>query len=142
MSYLKLAEAAAEKLSHSGLVETAVEHPKPTQEAPPRIANTPTAQQIAAMRLLNLAGCRIIRQGSAFLIGTWQDLDGPELRNAIRLVGMREYPVIHLETANVDAIYKVRRCPERRPDEPFSAWQKRAEQAKPELVAIYAEVPA
>lgn len=128
MSYLKLAEAAAEKLSHPGAVQMA-------GDLPQRLDNTPTPQQTAAMRLLNLAGVRIIRQTSGFVIGIWQDLDGPEVRNAIRLVGMREYPVIHIETANVDTIYKVRRCPDRRPGESFSSWQRRAEEAKPERAA-------
>jgi len=86
-----------------------------------------TAATIAATRLMNITGCRIIRDGEQLLVGVWSDLDGPEIRAALRALGMQSLPVVHLESADVDVRYKVRHCPERDPGESFRVWLQRAE---------------
>jgi hypothetical protein len=89
------------------------------------------------MRLLNLAGVRIMRNGSGLQIGIWQDLDSPEIREAIRALGLDVHPVVCLETAEVPIRFKVRRTPDRAKGESFSAWLERAEEAFPAVVAAY-----
>jgi len=85
-----------------------------------------SAESQQAMWLLNLAGCRIIRQQAGFSVAIWEDLDGPELRDAIRAVGMGDQPVVHLEGPNVPMRYKVRNCPDRKTNESFASWMRRA----------------
>ncbi|MGI9074702.1 MAG: hypothetical protein ACR2JB_26075 [Bryobacteraceae bacterium] len=93
----------------------------------------PTLARIAeAMQLLNLAGVRIMRYGPELRLGIWEDLDGPELRAAINVVGMDELRVVHLESADVPIRYKVRSCPDRNPGESFEAWQTRALREAPQ----------
>ena len=92
-----------------------------------------------ALRLLNLAGVRIIRRGSDLQIGIWEDLVIPEVGAAIRTVGLDVHTIIHLESADVDLRYKVRRTPDRAKSESFAAWLTRAEQALPSVVAAYKE---
>lgn len=87
-----------------------------------------------AMGLLNLTGTRII---SGTQIGIWSDLDGLEIRAALRVVGMGHLPVTHLETANIPVRYKLRHCPERKPSEPFASWLARAKRNQPELTNPY-----
>lgn len=96
-----------------------------------------TRGQTEALRLLNLAGVRIIRRGSDLQIGVWEELDGVEIRQALRTVGLDAHPVVHLESPGIDFRYKVRRTPDRAPGESFTAWLKRAEQALPAVVAAY-----
>jgi hypothetical protein len=89
----------------------------------------PTESEINdAMRLLNLAGCRIIAEDCGFLIGIWDDLDGPELRRAIWVLGMGEHRIVHLESREIAIQFKSRRCPERHRGESVSSWRKRAEE--------------
>ena len=89
-----------------------------------------------AMGLLNLAGVRILRFGADLQIGIWQDLDGPEVRAAIRAVALHVHPIVHLANAEVPIRYKVRRCPDRAKGESFGSWLERAEQALPSVIAI------
>ena len=71
-------------------------------------------------------GVRIMRFGADLQIGIWQDLDGPERRDAIRAVGMGDQPVVHLEGPNVPTRYKVRNCLDRKTNESFASWIRRA----------------
>lgn len=135
MSYLKLAQSAAQGDSER------CSAPIPLESSDTGDKSL-THEQIAALRLLNLAGTRIMRTDSGFQVGIWEDLDGPELRTAIRSVGMSAYPVLHLEDAGVALQYKVRRCPERCKGESFASWVKRAEAANPRLLELYREVLA
>lgn len=135
MSYLKLAQSAVRDDSERYSAPT----PLGSRDGADKSL---TDEQIGAMRLLNLAGCRIMRTDSGFQIGVWQDLDGPELRGAIRAVGMGEHPIVHLESADVPLPYKVRCCPDRRSGESFTSWQTRAEGANPRLVELYGEALA
>lgn len=84
-----------------------------------------SAETEKAMWLLNLTGCRIIRRTNGLAVGIWEDLDCPEIRSAIRAVGMSGLPVIYLESPNVPIRYKVRRCPDRKTGEAFASWMLR-----------------
>ena len=90
--------------------------------------NDLSEHQVAALRILNRVGCRIIRTRNSLVIGLWQDLDCPEVRAALDAVNMSGLPIVHLETASVPVQYKVRICPDRLRAESFSSWLKRAEQ--------------
>jgi hypothetical protein len=85
-----------------------------------------TQEEAGAVRLLNLTGVRIIRYGSALQIGIWEDLDGTELRAALRVAGLHVHPVVYLESAEAPIRYKVRHCPDRVPGESFERWLVRA----------------
>lgn len=86
-----------------------------------------TSATIAATRLMNVAGCRIIQDGDGLTVGVWSDIDGSEIRAALRALGMQALPVVHLESADVDVRYKVRHCPDRERGESFRIWLQRAE---------------
>jgi hypothetical protein len=45
-------------------------------------------------------------------VGVWRDLDGPEIRAALRALGMGTIPVVHLESTQVAPAYRVRRVAE------------------------------
>jgi hypothetical protein len=95
-------------------------------ESPDKAGKTLTQEEAKAVRLLNLAGLRIIRNGQGLKIGVWQDLDGPELRAALRVAGLHVHPVVYLESAEAPIRYKVRHCPDRVPGESFERWLVRA----------------
>lgn len=69
-----------------------------------------------ATALLNLMGVRIMklkrifpRAGDGvFAVGVWADLDGPEIRAALRTLRMEPMPVRYLEGAGIQARYKLR----------------------------------
>lgn len=111
-------------------------------EAEPRVPATDaglTEAQTRALRLLNLAGVRIMRIGAELTIGIWEDLDCREIRQALRVVGLDVNPVLHLESAGVDLRFKVRRTPDRAKGESFAVWLKRAERTLPSVVKAYAQ---
>ena len=70
-------------------------------------------EQTEALRLLNLAGVRIIRRDYDLQIGVWEDLDGLRSGQALRTVGLDVHPIVHLESRGIDFRYKVRRTPDR-----------------------------
>lgn len=82
---------------------------------------------VDAMHVLNLAGVRILRDGSKNQIGVWEDLDGPEIRRALRTVGMSDLTVVKLGP-DVPMRYRVRASVERTAGESFAHWRKRAEE--------------
>jgi hypothetical protein len=59
--------------------------------------------------VLNRAGVRIMRLDGAFTIGVWSDLDGPDVRTALRVLGMDGLPVRCLDGADIPMRYKARR---------------------------------
>src|SRR5262249_22599317 len=59
--------------------------------------------------VLNRAGGRIMRLGAGLTIGVWSDLDGPEVRAALRTFGSDRLPLRYLDGAGVPMRYKVRR---------------------------------
>jgi broad specificity phosphatase PhoE len=110
-----------------------------SQETADETDKSLNALQTNALRFLSLAGCRIIREDSEIQIGIWEDLDGPEIREAIRAVGLDVHPIVYLESAEVPIRFKKRRTPERAKGESFAAWLKRAEEALQSVVAAYEE---
>jgi hypothetical protein len=62
-----------------------------------------------ASGVLNRAGVRIMRLDGAATIGVWSDLDGPEIRAALRIVGPGQLSVRYLDGAGIPMKYKLRR---------------------------------
>ena len=62
-----------------------------------------------ASAVLNRAGVRIMALEGGATIGVWSDLDGPEVRAALRAFGSDRLPLRYLDGAGVPMRYKVRR---------------------------------
>lgn len=62
-----------------------------------------------ACAVLNRAGSRIVVLETGTTIGVWSDLDGPEVRTALRTLGLDQLPVRYLDGAGVPMRYKLRR---------------------------------
>jgi len=69
---------------------------------------TETEHARSARRLLNRAGVRIMILENGATIGVWSDLDGPEIRAALRTLGNVYLPVRYLDGAGVPIRYKAR----------------------------------
>lgn len=83
-----------------------------------------------ASRVLNICGVRLIPHEGQLCLGIWEDvLDSADLRRQIKVLGLAELPILALDGPEVPLEFKVRSCPDRRRDEPFQAWLRRAEQA-------------
>jgi hypothetical protein len=67
------------------------------------------AELARASAALNRAGVRIIALEGGATIGLWSDLDGPEVRAALRTFGSDRLPVRYLDGAGIPVRYKVRR---------------------------------
>ncbi len=52
---------------------------------------------VEAVELLNRCGARLIKQGDRVVVGTWRDADGPEVRDALDVVGLGDVKVAHLD---------------------------------------------
>ena len=81
-------------------------------EAPKIETSLDPAEWVRASTVLNRVGVRImlLRDGAA--IGVWSDLDGPQIRAALRLINTHNLPIRYLDDADVPLRYKVRRVPE------------------------------
>ncbi len=95
-----------------------VEPSKPTEpgfvgasfaEFPEIEADPHPAELGGASGVLNRAGCRIMALDAGTAIGVWSDLDGPEVREALRTFGSDGLPVRYMDGAGVPMRYKVRR---------------------------------
>jgi|HubBroStandDraft_3_1064219.scaffolds.fasta_scaffold01978_2 hypothetical protein len=62
-----------------------------------------------ASDVLNRTGVRILRLDGRFIVGVWSDLDGPEVRVALRTLGLDLLPVRNLDGAGIPIRYKLRR---------------------------------
>ena len=62
-----------------------------------------------ASDLLNRRGVRIMPLADGLTIGVWSDLDGPEIRAALRVLEMDQRPVRYLDGAGIPIRYKTRR---------------------------------
>jgi hypothetical protein len=62
-----------------------------------------------AASVLNRAGARILRVFGAATIGLWSDLDGPELRAALRVLELQRLPIRYLDGDGIPTQYKLRR---------------------------------
>jgi hypothetical protein len=105
--YLKIARAAlavhvAPKVAEAIECATSVESPE-VETAPDR------AELARASAVLNRAGVRIMALEGGATMGVWSDLDGPEVRAALRTFGSDRLPLRYLDGAGVPMRYKVRR---------------------------------
>lgn len=79
-------------------------------EAEESSGNEPRQEDIdAAIAVLDQAGARLMRLEGTSTIGMWSDLDGPEVRAALRILGMEGLPVRYLDGSGTPMRYKVRR---------------------------------
>jgi hypothetical protein len=69
------------------------------------------AELSRASAILGQAGVRLMRLESGDAVGIWSDLDSPAIRNALRILGSGELPVLYLDGPNVPLRYKLRRVP-------------------------------
>jgi len=75
----------------------------------PEIESEPaTTELIQARALLNRTGVRIMQFEGITTIGLWSDLDGPEIREALRTLGHERLSVLYLDGADVPIRYKLR----------------------------------
>lgn len=68
------------------------------------------AELARASAVLNRAGVRIMRLEAALSIGVWSDLDGPEVRAALRTFECDGLPVRYLDGGGIPMRFKLRRA--------------------------------
>ena len=78
-------------------------------ESPEIVAGPDPAELARASAILSRAGVRIMALEGGATIGLWSDLDGPEVRAALRTFGSDRLPVRYLDGAGVPMRYKLRR---------------------------------
>jgi hypothetical protein len=100
-------------------------------EAPKIHADSNPVDLARASAVLSRAGVRIMQLEGVTTIGIWSDLDGPDVRNALRSFGSGHLPVRYLDGTGVPERYKLRRVAgdpvpmnvlvemERYPDDPW-----------------------
>ncbi len=81
----------------------------PSAKSPEIEAGADPADVERASGVLNLAGVRIMRLDRISTIGLWSDFDGPEVRAALRVLGMEGLSIRYLDGDRVPMLYKVRR---------------------------------
>jgi len=82
-----------------------------TSDESPEIETGPDPAELSrASAVLNRAGVRIMALEGGATIGLWSDLDGPEVRAALRTFGSDRLPFRYLDGAGVPMRYKVRRA--------------------------------
>ncbi len=83
-----------------------------TSAESPEIHVEPDPAELArASAVLNRTGARLMQLDGVTTIGIWSDLDGPELRKALRTFGSDRLPIRYLDGAGVPVRYKLRRVP-------------------------------
>ena len=78
-------------------------------EALTLLSDPDPAELALASAVLNRGGVRIMTLESGTTIGIWSDLDGPEIRAALRTLGMDQLPVRYLDGPGIPMRYQVRR---------------------------------
>lgn len=78
-------------------------------ESPEIEAGPDPAELARASGVLNRSGVRIMAIEGGATIGVWSDLDGPEVRAALRAFASDGLPLRYLDGAGVPMRYKVRR---------------------------------
>ncbi len=82
-----------------------------TSAESPEIEAEPDPAELArASAALKRAGVRIMALEGGATIGVWSDMDGPEVRAALRTFGSDRLPVRYLDGAGVPMRYKLRRA--------------------------------
>lgn len=72
-------------------------------------AGPDSAELARASAVLKRAGVRIMALDGGLTMGVWSDLDGPEVRGALKALNIDGLPVRCLDGADVPMRYKVRR---------------------------------
>ncbi|MEK7750866.1 MAG: hypothetical protein AAB654_03045 [Acidobacteriota bacterium] len=107
-----------------------IEAAPPKSDALQGIGPTKTEPDQAAINqataLLNAAGVRLMRLGGVSTVGVWSDLDGPEIRAALRTLQMDSLPVRFLDGDGIPLRYTVRRVRERRRGVSWAEWKATA----------------
>lgn len=62
-----------------------------------------------ASAVLRQVGVRILHLDGATTIGLWSDLDGPDVRAALRVFGSNRLPIRYLDGTRIPMRYKLRR---------------------------------
>jgi hypothetical protein len=70
------------------------------------ISGPESPDMVHARKVLNRAGVRILILETGPAIGIWSDLDGPEIRAALRTLGNAELAVRYLDGAGVPMDYR------------------------------------
>ena len=96
--YLRIARAAMAGVS------VAPKSTDPGTEAEPDPADLARASDV-----VNGAGVRIMQLEDVAAIGLWSDVDGPELRAALRTLKVDNLPVRYLDGMGIPMRFKVRR---------------------------------
>lgn len=65
-------------------------------------------EEVDAVALLNRLGVRLAVIGGGFVIGVWEDLDSPAVRDALTVLGLDRLPVHRLDGHIFPLRYKVR----------------------------------
>lgn len=78
-------------------------------ESPETEAAPSPAELSRASAILSRAGVRLMQLDGVTTVGIWSDLDGPEIRKALRTFGSHQLPVRYLDGADVPTRYKLRR---------------------------------
>jgi hypothetical protein len=74
-----------------------------------KIETASAAESASACDVLNRAGVRIMALDAGATIGVWSDLDGREIRAALRALEMGSMPVRYLDGSGIPVRYKERR---------------------------------
>jgi hypothetical protein len=73
------------------------------------LANLSTEELSQASACLARTGVRLIHIGGVMHAGIWSDLDGPDVRAALRTFGSDDAPMLYLDGPHVPLRYKIRR---------------------------------
>jgi hypothetical protein len=72
----------------------------------------PSVEELSyASAILGQAGVRLMRLESGDAVGIWSDLDSPDIRNALRIMGSGGIPILYLDAPGIPLRYKLRRVP-------------------------------
>jgi len=104
-----LAESADAKPTKTSETDSVVFVGASSPESPEIETGPDPAELARASAVLNRAGVRIMPLEGGAAIGVWSDLDGPEVRAALRTFGSDVLPVRYLDGAGVPVRYKLRR---------------------------------
>jgi hypothetical protein len=78
----------------------------------PKVLPDPTPQELAqASSVLAKSGIRLMRVDGVDYVGIWSDLDGPEVRAALRTYGSGQVLVRYLDGDSIPMKYKWRKVP-------------------------------
>ena len=106
--YVRIARAALADMSVETRSGGAVESPSIADS--PEIRTGPDRAELErASNVLNRTGVRILALEGGTTIGVWSDLDGPEVRAALRTVRLDRLPIRYLDGEGIPIRYSARR---------------------------------